>query len=45
MVAPEGHFLVGFVLGEKAVRAAHDSNLPDTILAGDLALPGNRIIG
>jgi hypothetical protein len=26
------HFLVGLVLGEKAVRAAHDSSLPGTIL-------------
>jgi len=27
------HFLVGFVLGEKAVKAAHDSDLPDAMLA------------
>jgi hypothetical protein len=26
------HFLVGFVLGEKAVRAAHGSDLPGTTL-------------
>ena len=26
------HFLVGFVLGEKAVRAAHGSTLPDSVL-------------
>ncbi len=28
-----GYFMVGFVLGEKAVKAAHDSTLPDSILA------------
>jgi hypothetical protein len=28
----EGLFLVGFALGEKAVKAAHDSRLPDSIL-------------
>ena len=28
----EGHFLVGFVLGEKAVKAAHASRLPDSVL-------------
>jgi len=27
------HFLVGFVLGEKAVKAAHACTLPDSILA------------
>jgi len=27
------HFLAGFVLGEKAVKAAHESNLPDPLLA------------
>ena len=27
------HFLVGVVLGEKAVRAAHDRGLPDSVLA------------
>lgn len=26
------HFLVGFVLGEKAVKAAHESSLPDAVL-------------
>ena len=26
------HFLVGFVLGEKAVKAAHESDLPDSVL-------------
>jgi hypothetical protein len=33
MTPCRGHFLVGLVLGEKAVRAAHDSNLPESILA------------
>lgn len=32
MTPCKGHFLVGFVLGEKAVRAALDSGLPDSIL-------------
>jgi hypothetical protein len=32
MTPCKGYFLVGFVLGEKAVRAAHDSNLPDSVL-------------
>ena len=27
------YFMVGFVLGEKAVKAAHDSTLPDSILS------------
>ena len=27
------HFLAGFVLGDKAVRAAHNSTLPDSVLA------------
>lgn len=27
-----GHFAAGFVLGEKAVKAAHESDLPDSIL-------------
>ena len=27
------YFMVGFVLGEKAVKAAHDGTLPDSILA------------
>ena len=26
------HFLAGFVLGEKAVKAAHESDLPDAVL-------------
>jgi hypothetical protein len=26
------HFLVGFVLGEKAVKAAHESDLPEPVL-------------
>jgi hypothetical protein len=29
----QGYFMVGFVLGEKAVKAAHDSTLPESILA------------
>jgi hypothetical protein len=33
MTPRKAHFLVGFVLGEKAVRAAHDGKLPDTTLA------------
>ena len=32
MTPCKGHFLVGFALGEKAVKAAHDSNLPDPII-------------
>jgi hypothetical protein len=32
MTPCKGHFLVGFVLGEKAVKAAHDSTLPDSVL-------------
>lgn len=32
MTPCEGHFLVGFALGEKAVKAAHDGDLPDTVL-------------
>jgi hypothetical protein len=27
------HFLVGFVLGDRAVKAAHDSTLPESVLA------------
>jgi hypothetical protein len=27
------HFLVGFVLGDRAVKAAHDSTLPEPVLA------------
>jgi hypothetical protein len=33
MTPCKGHFLVGFVLGEKAVRAAHDGRLPNSVLA------------
>jgi hypothetical protein len=33
MTPCKGHFLVGFVLGDKAVQAAYDSNLPDSVLA------------
>jgi hypothetical protein len=33
MTPCKGHFLVGFVLGEKAVKAAHRSALPETVLA------------
>ena len=33
MTPCKGFFLVGFVLGEKAVKSAHDSPLPDSILA------------
>ena len=32
MTPRKGHFLVGFVLGERAVRAAHESGLPDSVL-------------
>ncbi len=32
MTPCKGLFLVGFALGEKAVKAAHDSPLPDSIL-------------
>lgn len=32
MTPCKGHFLVGFALGEKAVKAAHGSTLPDSIL-------------
>ena len=32
MTPCRGLFLVGFALGEKAVKAAHDSPLPDSIL-------------
>jgi hypothetical protein len=27
------HFLVGFTLGERAVHAAHESDLPDSVLS------------
>jgi hypothetical protein len=32
MTPSRGHFLVGFALGEKAVKAAHASSLPGSIL-------------
>ena len=32
MTPCKGYFLVGFALGEKAVKAAHDSRLPDSVL-------------
>jgi hypothetical protein len=33
MTPCRGHFLVGFVLGEKAVKLAQDSKLPDAVLS------------
>jgi hypothetical protein len=33
MTPCRGHFLVGFALGEKAVKAARRSGLPDTVLS------------
>jgi hypothetical protein len=33
MTPCRGFFLVGFALGEKAVKAAHDNSLPDSVLA------------
>jgi len=33
MTPCQRHFLVGFVLGDKAVKAAHDGTLPDALLA------------
>jgi hypothetical protein len=33
MTPCEGYFFVGFALGEKAVKAAHGSSLPDSLLA------------
>ena len=33
MTPCKGHFLVGFVLGEKAVKAAHEGALPDSVLS------------
>jgi Protein of unknown function (DUF3788) len=33
MTPCEGHFLASFALGEKAVKAAHNSDLPTSILA------------
>ena len=32
MTPCEGHFLASFALGEKAVQAAHEGNLPSSIL-------------
>ena len=32
MTPCEGHFLVSFALGEKAVKAAHNSDLPNSVL-------------
>lgn len=32
MTPAEGHFLASFALGEKAVQAAHQANLPSSIL-------------
>ena len=32
MTPCEGYFLASFALGEKAVKAAHDSNLPPSVL-------------
>ena len=32
MTPCKGHFLVGFALGEKAVKAAHEATLPDSVL-------------
>jgi hypothetical protein len=32
MTPCKGYFLVGFALGEKAVKAAHDRRLPDSVL-------------
>ena len=33
MTPCRGYFLVGFVLGEKAVKAAHESTLPEPVLS------------
>ena len=33
MTPSRGYFLVGIVLGEKAVKAAHAAGLPDSVLA------------
>jgi hypothetical protein len=33
MTPCKGYFLVGLVLGEKAVKAAHESTLPDPVLS------------
>lgn len=32
MTPCDGHFLVGFALGEKAIAAAHESSLPEPVL-------------
>jgi hypothetical protein len=32
MTPREGHFLASFALGEKAVNAAHEDDLPDSVL-------------
>ena len=32
MTPCEGYFLASFALGEKAVKAAHDSDLPTSVL-------------
>jgi hypothetical protein len=32
MTPRKGHFSAGFTLGEKAVKAAHESDLPDSVL-------------
>jgi hypothetical protein len=33
MTPCRGYFVAGFALGEKAVKAAHQSNLPESVLA------------
>lgn len=33
MIPSQGHFIVSFALGEKAVKAAHDSDLPASLLS------------
>lgn len=33
MTPCKGYFLVGFALGENAVKAAHDNTLPDSLLS------------
>ena len=33
MTPCQGYFLASFALGEKAVRAAHQSGLPDSVLS------------
>lgn len=39
MVPCSGYFLVSFVLGEKAVKLAHESGLPSSVLAAIDAAP------